>query len=113
MAFKYEVVELANGIIDTLRENKFFEETPFVGETELLQKLKENMQRKWETDGEMLLTDNEFIETCNEVMHESLTDTLGTLLDKEAIEMSIGADGEIYYSANSDFNIDKLLDDDV
>jgi hypothetical protein len=109
MAFKYEVVELANGIIETLHENKFFEETPFVGETELLQKLKENMQRKWETNGEMLLTDNEFIETCNEVMHESLTDTLGTLLDKEAIEMSIGADGEIYYSANPDFDIDNLL----
>lgn len=108
MDFKYEVVELANGIIDTLRENKFFEETPFVGEPELLQKLKENMQLKWETNGEMLLTDSEFIEACNKVMHESLTDTLGELLDKEAIEMSIGEDGEIYYSANPDFNIDKL-----
>jgi len=113
MDFKYEVVELANSIVDTLRDNKFFEDTPFVGEPELLQKLKENMQRKWETEHQMLLTDNEFIETCNEVMHESLTDTLGTLLDKEAIEMSIGADGEIYYSANPNFNIDKLLDDDV
>lgn len=109
MAFKYEVVELANSIVDTLRENKFFEETPFVGETELLQKLKEKMQLKWETDGEMLLTDSEFIETCNEVMHVSLTDTLGDLLDKEAIQMSIGEDGEIYYSANPDFDIDNLL----
>ena len=109
MAFKYEVVELANGIIDTLRENKFFEETPFVGEPELLQKLKEKMQHKWETKNEMLLTDSEFIETCNEVMHVSLTDTLGDLLDKEAIQMSIGGDGEIYYSANPDFDIDNLL----
>ena len=62
-----------------------------------------------EIDGEMLLTDSEFIESCNEVMHDSLTDTLGDLLDKEAIEMSVGEDGEIYYSANPDFDIDNLL----
>jgi len=109
MDFKYEVVELANSIIDTLRENKFFEETPFVGETELQKKLKEKKQLKWETDGEWLLTDSEFFESCNELKHDTLNEKIGDLLDKEAIEMSVGEDGEIYYSANPDFDIDNLL----
>lgn len=112
MSFNRDVVRIADGIIGTLKESEFFEEHPFVGEVELSQRLKEKMQDKWETENEMLLTDAEFVETCNEVMHESLNETIGTLLDKGALDMSIGKGGDIYYSANPDFNIDKLIEDD-
>ena len=112
MTFNKDILRLADGIIDTLKNNEFFEEHPFVGERELTKLLKQKMQTKWETEGEMLLTDKEFIETCNEVMHQSLNDTISGLLDKGALQMSIGKGGDIYYSANPNFDMDKLLDDE-
>ena len=112
MNFNTDITIIAEGIIDTLKDNEFFEENPFVGETELLQKLKEKMQYKLETENEMLLTDKEFVETCNEVAGESINDTLGSLIDKGALNMGINEDGDIVYSANPDFDIDKLNEDE-
>ena len=112
MTFNKKIVRIADGIIDTLKKNEFFEEHPFVGETELSQRLKEKMQVKWKSEGELLLTDKEFLETCNEIFHESLTETIGSLIDKDALKMSVGEDGEIYYSANPDFDLDKLFEDE-
>jgi hypothetical protein len=112
MTFNKEILRIAYGIIDTLKNNEFFEEHPFVGEHELTKLLKEKMQTKWETEGEMLLTDKEFMETCNEVMHESVGNTIEGLLDKGALQMSIGEGGEIYYSANPDFDMDKIFEDE-
>jgi hypothetical protein len=34
------------------------------------------------------------------------------LLDKGALQMSIGEGGEIYYSANPDFDMDKIFEDE-
>lgn len=112
MNFNKEVLRVANGIIDTLKENQFFEDNPFVGEPELSQRLKEKMQVKWESEGDLLLTDKEFLKTCNEIFHESLTETIGSLLDKDALKMSVGEDGEIYYSANPDFDINTICNDE-
>jgi hypothetical protein len=112
MTFNKDVKRSADGIIGTLKENEFFEEHPFVGEVELSQRLKEKMQTKYKTEGEMLLTDKEFVDTCNEIMHESLNETIGGLLDKGALQMSIGNGGDIYYSANPDFDLDKLFEDE-
>jgi hypothetical protein len=112
MTFNKDILRIADGIIDTLKNNEFFEDHPFVGEPELTKLLKEKMQTKWETEGEMLLTDKEFMETCNEVMHESVGNTIEGLLDKGALQMSIGEGGEIYYSANPDFDMDKIFEDE-
>lgn len=112
MTFNKKIVRIADGIIDTLKKNEFFEEHPFVGETELSQRLKEKMQVKYKANGELLLSDKEFLETCNEVMHEALHETIGSLLDRGAIQMSIGKGGDIYYSANPDFDLNKLCEDD-
>ena len=112
MNFNKEILIVADGIIDNLKQNDFFLENPFVGETELSQRLKEKMQVKWKSEGELLLTDKEFLETCNEIFHESLTETIGSLIDKDALKMSVGEDGEIYYSANPDFDLDKLFEDE-
>ena len=112
MTFNKKIVRIADGIIDTLKKNEFFEEHPFVGETELSQRLKEKMQVKYKSNGDSLLTDKEFVETCNEVMHEALNETIGGLLDKGALKMSIGKGGDIYYSSNPDFDLDKLFEDE-
>jgi len=107
-----EIIEATNSIIGTLKETDFFKEYVFIEEIPLKRKLQQAMQRKWEQEGEMLLTDKEFIKVCDEVMHETLSDTLGGLVDKEALEMSIDENGEINYSINPNFNIDKLIEDD-
>ena len=112
MNFNKNILKIASGIIGSLKEDGFFEQHPFVGEAELSQRLKEKMQVKYKAEGEMLLTDKEFVETCNEVMHESLNETISGLLDKGALQMSIDKDGEIVYSANPDFDIDKLNEDE-
>jgi hypothetical protein len=107
-----EIIEVSNSIIDTLDDTGFFNEHVFVEKIPLKLKLQETMQRKWEQENQMLLTDKEFLKVCDEVMHEALGETLGGLVDKEALEMSIDENGEINYSVNPNFNIDKLIEDD-
>jgi len=107
-----EIIEVSDSLIGTLKETGFFEEHVFIEEIPLKLKLQETMQRKWEQEGQMLLTDKEFIKVCDEVMHVALGETLGGLVDKEALEMSIDVNGEINYSVNPNFNIDKLIEDD-
>jgi hypothetical protein len=104
-----EIIEVSDSIIGTLKETGFFEEHVFIEETPLKLKLQETMQRKWEQEGRILLTDKEFIEICNEVSGEVIGETLGGLVDKGALNMSIDENGEINYSANPDFDINNLL----
>ena len=104
-----EIIEVSDSIIGTLKETGFFEEHVFIEETPLKLKLQETMQRKWEQENQMLLTDKEFMKVCDEVMHETLSETLGGLVDKGALNMSIDENGEINYSANPDFDINNLL----
>ena len=110
MTSNYEIEMIAGAIINTLNENEFFEEHPFVGQSELYTKLIERMTEKENTTGEMLLTDKEFLQAANEVSEAAISETLENLSEKGAISMSIGEGGEIYYSANPDFDMDKLID---
>lgn len=103
-----EIIELSNEIVDTLEQTGFFEETPFVERLPLKIKLQEKMQRKWEQENEMMLTDAEFIEVCNEVNGEAIAKTIGDLVQKGAVNMGINEDGEIVYSANKNFDINEL-----
>jgi len=43
-----------------------------------------------------------------ETLSDSVGDTIESLVQKGALNMSIGSDGEIIYSANKDFNFDDL-----
>lgn len=103
-----EIIELSNGIVDTLEESGFFEKSLFVEKLPLKIKLQEKMQRKWEEQNEMLLTDDEFIKICNEVKDDSISSVLGDLVEKGAVNMSISDDGEIIYSANKNFDINEF-----
>ena len=103
-----EIIELSNEIVDTLEQTGFFDETPFVERLPLKIKLQEKMQRKWEQENEMMLTDVEFIDVCNEVNGDAIAKTIGDLVEKGAVNMSIGSDGEIRYSTNKDFDTNEL-----
>lgn len=105
-----EIVEISNEIIDSLDEQGFFNETenPFVERLPLKRVIQNKMQRKWEEQNEMLLTEDEFIECVESIQKDSISNALESLVDKGALNMGVSTDGEIVYSANKDFDLDKL-----
>lgn len=103
-----EIIELSNEMIDTLDESGFFEEHVFLERVPLKRKLQIAMQRKWEQDNEMLLSDSEFLSVCNSAIGDGISNTLGTLVDKGAVYMNVDSDGEISYTANKDFDLNNI-----
>jgi hypothetical protein len=107
-----EIIEVSNQLIDTLDENDFFVENPFIEQIPLKRALQIRMQQKWEQEEEIFLTDDEFLEVCQNVSNNEIANTIEALVDKGALNMSVNEDGEILYSANKDFQFDKLDDED-
>jgi hypothetical protein len=102
-----EIIEISNQIVDTLQENGFFEENLFIDPLPLKRALQIRMQRKWEQENEIILSDDEFLEVCNEVNADGIGETIEDLVDKGALNMSVNEDGEILYSTNKDYNFDE------
>ena len=107
-----EIIEVSNEIINTLEENDFFIENPFIEQIPLKRALQIRMQQKWEQEEEMFLNEDEFLEVCQSVSNNEIANTIESLVDKGALNMSVNEDGEILYSANKDFQFDKLDDED-
>ena len=107
-----EIIEVSNQIIDTLEENDFFIENPFIEQIPLKRALQIRMQQKWEQEEEIFLSDDEFLEVCQSVSNNEIANTIEALVDKGALNMSVNEDGEILYSANKDFQFDKYEDED-
>jgi hypothetical protein len=107
-----EIIEVSNQIIETLDENDFFIENPFIEQIPLKRALQIRMQQKWEQEEEIFLSDDEFLEVCQSVSNNEIANTIEALVDKGALNMSVNEDGEILYSANKDFQFDKLDDED-
>jgi hypothetical protein len=104
-----EIIEVSNQIIETLDENDFFIENPFIEQIPLKRALQIRMQQKWEQEEEIFLSDDEFLEVCQSVSNNEIANTIEALVDKGALNMSVNQDGEILYSANKDFQFE---DDD-
>ena len=66
------------------------------------------MQRRWEEFDDYKLTWEEVEGVIQDVLNESVSNTIEDLMDKGALNMSINKDGEILYKANKDFNFDEL-----
>ena len=103
-----EIVEVTNEMIDTLDENGFFENNPFIERLPLKRKLQNLMQRRWEEFGEYHLSWDEVEDVMQDVVNDTVSKTLEDLVDKGAINMGVSDDGDIVYSANKDFNFDEL-----
>ncbi len=103
-----EIIETTNELIDSLDENGFFENNPFITRLPLKRKLQTLMQRRWEEFDDYKLSWEEVEGVMQDVLNDSVSNTLEDLVDKGALDMSIGKDGEIRYSANKDFDFDKL-----
>jgi hypothetical protein len=102
-----EIIEVSNQIVDTLEEGGFFEQNPFIEQIPLKRALQVKMQQKWEQEGEIILTDEEFLEISQNVSNNEIGKTIEDLVDKGALNMSVNADGEILYSANKDYEWEK------
>lgn len=101
-----EIIEVSNQIIETLDENDFFIENPFIEQIPLKRALQIRMQQKWEQEEEIFLSDDEFLEVCQSVSNNEIANTIEALVDKGALNMSVNQDGEILYSANKDYQFD-------
>ena len=101
-----EIIEVSNQLIDTLDENNFFIENPFIEQIPLKRALQIRMQQKWEQEEEIYLSDDEFLEVCQNVSNNEIANTIEALVDKGALNMSVNEDGEILYSANKDYQFD-------
>ena len=101
-----EIIEVSNQLIDTLDENDFFVENPFIEQIPLKRALQIRMQQKWEQEEEIFLSDDEFLEVCQSVSNNEIANTIEALVDKGALNMSVNEDGEILYSANKDYQFD-------
>jgi hypothetical protein len=101
-----EIIEVSNQIIETLDENDFFIENPFIEQIPLKRALQIRMQQKWEQEEEIFLSDDEFLEVCQSVSNNEIANTIEALVDKGALNMSVNEDGEILYSANKDYQFD-------
>lgn len=108
-----EIIEVSNQIIDTLQENDFFIENPFVDQIPLKRALQIRMQQKWEQEEEIFLTDEEFLDVCQNVSNNEIANTIESLVDKGALNMSVNENGEILYSANKDYEWEKDGEEDL
>ena len=108
-----EIIEVSNQIIDSLEENDFFIENPFIEQIPLKRALQIRMQQKWEQEEEIFLSDDEFLDVCQSVSNNEIANTIENLVDKGALNMSVNEDGEILYSANKDFQFDKDDEDEI
>jgi hypothetical protein len=108
-----EIIEVSNQIMDSLEENDFFLENPFLEQIPLKRALQIRMQQKWEQEEEIHLTDDEFLDVCQSVSNNEIGKTIEDLVDKGALNMSINEDGEIVYSANKDYEWEKDEEEDL
>ena len=103
-----EIIEVSNQMIDTLDEHGFFEENVFIERLELKRNFQTAMQRKWEQEDNMFLTNTEFLKVCNNTMETNISTTIMDLVEQGALDMSVNPDGEILYSNNKNFNFNNL-----
>jgi hypothetical protein len=106
-----EIIEVSDEMVNSLQEDGFFEEHQFIDRIPLKRALQIAMQRKWEQENDMILTDKEFLEVCQNVSNNGIGKTIEDLVDKGALNMSVNKDGEILYSANKDYKFEDYEDE--
>ena len=93
-----EIIEVSDEIIDTLREENFFEETPFIDELELKRAIQIQMQYNWEQNNSMYLNDEQFLEIVNGLITDGVSNGLSDLIESGHVQAEVNSDGEIVYS---------------
>jgi hypothetical protein len=93
-----EIIEVSDEIIDTLREENFFVETPFINELALKRELQKHMQYNWEQTNSMQLSDEQFMQIVNDLIAEGVSNGLSDLIESGHVQAGVNPNGEIVYS---------------
>jgi hypothetical protein len=93
-----EIIETSDNMVDVLNQDGFFEEHALIHPSDLRVALQIKMQRKWEQENDMYLNDTEFLEVCNELITESVSNGLSDLIESGHVEIAVNPNGEIVYS---------------
>ena len=93
-----EIIETSDNMVEVLHEEGFFDEHTLIHPSDLRVALQIKMQRKWEQEDNMYLTDDEFLEVCNEVVTESVSDGLSKLIESGHVAVGVNPNGELVYS---------------
>ena len=93
-----EIIETSDNMVDVLKEDGFFEEHALIHPSDLRVALQIKMQRKWEQENDMYLNDTEFLEVCNELITESVSNGLSDLIQSGHVEVAVNPNGEMVYS---------------
>jgi hypothetical protein len=93
-----EIIEVSDEIIDTLKEENFFEETPFINELGLKRELQRHMQYNWEQTNSMHLNDDQFLEIVNGLITDGISVGLSDLIESGHVKTGVNSDGELVYS---------------
>jgi hypothetical protein len=96
-----EIIETSDNMVDVLNEDGFFEEHALIHPSDLRVALQIKMQRKWEQENDMYLNDTEFLEVCNELITESVSNGLSDLIASGHVEIAVNPNGEIVYSTTN------------
>ena len=96
-----EIVDSSHELLNELKEIEFFKSNPFIDETAFLNIIQIEMQRKWEMEGDMELTDDEIISITNSIIMTEISDTLSVMVDTGDVKMSINNGGEFVYQLNN------------
>jgi hypothetical protein len=92
-----EIIETSDNMVDVLKEDGFFDEHLLIHPSDLRVALQIKMQRKWEQENDMYLDDTEFLEVCNELITESVSNGLSDLIESGHVEVAVNPNGEMVY----------------
>lgn len=92
-----EIIETSDNIVCLLDEDGFFDEYTLIYPSDLRVALQIKMQRKWEQENEMHLSDSEFLDVLNDLITESVSEGLSELVNTGHVQLSINPDGELLY----------------
>lgn len=93
-----EIIETSDNMVDILNEDGFFDEHVLIHPSDLRVALQIKMQRKWEQENDMYLNDTEFLEVCNELITESVSNGLSDLVNSGHVAVAVNPNGELVYS---------------
>jgi hypothetical protein len=93
-----EIIETSDNMVGVLKEDGFFDEHLLIHPSDLRVALQIKMQRKWEQESDMYLNDTEFLEVCNELITESVSNGLSDLIQSGHVEVAVNPNGEMVYS---------------
>ena len=97
-----EIVEKSDDIIAILDSNDFFSKNIFCPKTRLKIELQIRMQYKWDQEGDINLTTEEFAEVVSCINREEISETLYGLVDKGILSLSVDTNGELSYSLSKE-----------